>query len=273
MISRYYFGVPKIFHKRRYLVEQVLAFIHEFTHINVATMANILPIIRKLALAVALLFSLITLSLAAHFTSTTEEVISGYYYFAVLAIATSVLTLVSLPVLLIVDMIRTGAFTSMVVVEVGWLSILWVLWLATGADAADVSSKIFISGCDYKNRLAILRTPCHEAAAITAFSFLTWLVLLGYVILLLTFSIIGSNKGHRVWTSSVKETDFLAAPAGAQDGGYPTTFAPQMTHQNEYPPAQQSYPQSPAPTGYSSPQPTYGTPQPQGYGGQAYPQV
>jgi hypothetical protein len=247
------------------VVRQILAFI--FNPPTTTAMANFLPIIRILALAVALLFALITLGLAADITRTTEEAISGYYYFAVLAIATSVLTLVSLPVLIVVDLIRTGAFTSMIVVELGWLSILWVLWLATGADTADVSSKIFISGCNYVH--PILETTCRETAAIAAFSFLTWIILFGYVILLFVFSVMAANKGHSVWTSSVKETDFSAPPAGAQDGGYPATFAPQMTHQNQYPPAQQSYPQSPPPTGYPSSQQGYGSPQQD----QGYPQV
>lgn len=66
---------------------------------------------------------------------------------------------------------RTGAFTSMVLVELIWLSknsvlhkiylnsiyctntvawavgILWVLWLSTGADAANSTSISFPDGC------------------------------------------------------------------------------------------------------------------------------
>jgi hypothetical protein len=108
-----------------------------------------------------------------------------------------------------------------------------------------------------------------------------------YVILLLVFAIIGQSKGQRVWTSSVKESNFLAPAAGAQYGGYPQA-APQMADQYQYPPTatppvqhgyqqssvsnvQHPYPHSPAPSGYASPQQGYaGAPQPPP---NTYPQV
>jgi hypothetical protein len=83
-------------------------------------MANFLSIIRIVALCLTLAFAVIVLGLAAHVTNVTEEFFGLYYQFAALAIATAVLTLVSLPVFLIVDAVRTGAITSMVVVELAW---------------------------------------------------------------------------------------------------------------------------------------------------------
>jgi hypothetical protein len=95
---------------------------------------------------------------------------------------------------------------------------------------------------------------CREFAAITAFGFLAWIVrkcllnlfkslfsvpsatVFGYVILLLVFAIIGQSKGQRVWTSSVKESNFLAPAAGAKYGGYPQATAPQMADQHQHPP-------------------------------------
>ena len=44
---------------------------------------------------------------------------------------------------LVIDILRRGAFTSLVIVEIGWLSVLWILWLATGAYAADIIQLVF----------------------------------------------------------------------------------------------------------------------------------
>lgn len=63
-------------------------------------------------------------------------------------------------------MMRKGAFSSMVMVELAWLGkklvskgkwrasdcsigVLWLLWLVTAAMAADKNSEVFISNCDY----------------------------------------------------------------------------------------------------------------------------
>ncbi|KAI0327357.1 hypothetical protein GY45DRAFT_1327713 [Cubamyces sp. BRFM 1775] len=92
-----------------------------------------------------------------------------------------------------VDFLRTGAFTSMVVVELSWLctssfrshlarrhnthvgciAVLWVLWLATGAQTASQTSTAF-ANCDFI--YPILNQVCNETHAIEAFSFLAWIV-------------------------------------------------------------------------------------------------
>jgi hypothetical protein len=191
-----------------------------------------LRIIRLTTMAVVLLFSVITLALSAHLTSTTEKFLF-YYKFAAMALAVSLISLITLPVLIIVDFVRRGAFTSMVIVELVWLGILWVLWLATGSLAA--SANLDCNVIYFSN---VLNTGCGEYQAIQAFSFLTWLVLVAYWILLLVASIIGATRGHPVWTSTVKDNLFFV-PAGGmkQEVPHPTQ-----------PPAQQSpYPaQSPA---------------------------
>jgi hypothetical protein len=86
---------------------------------------------------------------------------------------------------------------------------------------------------------------------------------------LLVCAIIGSSRGHKVWTSSVKETDFLA-PSGAQTGGFHPGPGPVM-QQGQYPqaghvvaPAYASAPPS-SYAGYPSttPSPQHTSPYPQ----------
>jgi len=152
----------------------------------------LMPTLRTGAFSAVTLFSFIVLALSAHFTS--RRVFT--YDFAALGIATAVLSLLSLPVMLLIDNIRKGALTSMILVEIAWLGLLWVLWVAT-AGTSSQWGMIFGS----------------EVSAIQAFSHLAWLVLFGYLGTLITFSIIAANRGYnRVWYQSVKETEFNAPP-------------------------------------------------------------
>lgn len=81
----------------------------------------------------------------------------------------------------------------MVLVELVWTFILWVLWLAAAALAAQEQQFIFgdSSTCDFANSrflsiqarivlnvdlfIADLATGCNEISAIEAFGFLAWL--------------------------------------------------------------------------------------------------
>jgi hypothetical protein len=53
-------------------------------------------------------------------------------------------------------------------------AILWVLWLATGADSAQAGQLTFISGCGYID--SVVEGACRQTAAIQAFSFLNWII-------------------------------------------------------------------------------------------------
>ncbi|EGO05253.1 hypothetical protein SERLA73DRAFT_174315 [Serpula lacrymans var. lacrymans S7.3] len=171
------------------------------------------PLFRTIVFAISLVFSLIVLGIAAHITSVTLEYFGGYLIFGALAIATAVLTIVTIPVLFIMDVLRRGAFTSMIVVELVWLFVLWVLWLATGADAASATSLTFPFGCNYFNPLE--NQICHEFAAVEAFAFLNFILMFVYTVVILVFSIVAGSRGNSVWTSSVKEANFHAPTNGA----------------------------------------------------------
>jgi hypothetical protein len=228
----------------------------------------VLAILRIVALVSTFVFSVVVLGLTAHFTSTTNTYIAVTYNFAALALASASISIVSIPVMLIVDFVRTGAFTSMVVVELVWLSVIWVLWLSTAADTASFFSVFFNSSCGYIDQ--IVNTACHEVQALEAFAFLTWLILLAYTITLLVYAIIGSSRGHKTWTSTVKQGNFLA-PAGQTGGVQQPQYQqgqPAMPPMHQYPPPNPSPQSYPAPgAGYPAPgqgYPAPGTP-PQGY--------
>lgn len=127
--------------------------------------------------------AVIVLALCAHVTNTTVTLFQAYFVFAALGIATSLLAFLSLPVMyvsvfpspmsnylnirtfrLIVDNIRKGAVTSMIVVEISWLGerhrlihklgadkflrgLLWVLFLSTAATASQAATFTFGNSC------------------------------------------------------------------------------------------------------------------------------
>ncbi|KAI0046965.1 hypothetical protein FA95DRAFT_1291395 [Auriscalpium vulgare] len=186
-----------------------------------------LSLARLITFGTSLLFSIIVLGIAADVISTEEKYLDEYSNFAALAVATAVLTLATVGPMLIIDILRRGAFSSWIVVELGWLSILWVLWLATGADAANTDGNTFIgSSCNFEN--SIVSRVCNEFKAIEAFSFLTWIILMAYTVLLLVLAIRGQNAGHSVWKSSVRDGAFLE-PAVHKDVDLSQSAYPQQT--------------------------------------------
>ncbi|THU78715.1 hypothetical protein K435DRAFT_845706 [Dendrothele bispora CBS 962.96] len=172
-----------------------------------------LSILRLVILVTTVVFALIVLGIDAHILAhfiaqlTAEDVHVPIK--PGLAIATAVLTLVTLPVMLILDAIRKGkAFTSKVIVELIWLGILWVLWVATAAHSVQAFNEIFgPEGCDNENISGDneIMTFCREIQATAAFGFLNWIALFFYTVILLVFAIRASGRGSPVWFSGVAE--------------------------------------------------------------------
>jgi len=131
--------------------------------------------------------------------------------FAELSLATSLLSMLSVAIMLVVDLLRQGSIFSYIVVEIVWLSILWVLWLSSGSYAAYTDGQVMAafpgeSNCDF----GIFADPrdtqgCHEIKAIMAFSFLTWILLMSYTIMLLVLAIRAQERGNSAWTSGVRD--------------------------------------------------------------------
>jgi len=214
-------------------------------------------------------FSLIVVVLGGLITNFTVTFYNAFFSFAALGLATGLLTLLTLPTMLALSILRKGVFTSMIAVEIGWISVLWILWLAVGGDSTSASSIVFVlGGCSrYTLFGSKVVAVCNEFHAITAFGFLSWLFLMFYNVFLVTLTVRQHLRGNTcVWTKDVIETDFSAV--------YENKLSP--TYPNQYPPAgspivqqttgsytQQAagpnqvvnpYPQPQAPSLYSQPQ-------------------
>jgi hypothetical protein len=207
---------------------------------------EILALARTIVLGAVSVFAVIVFPLAAHIIHLTTSVGRGgfYYDFAALGLAVAILTLLTFPAMLFISFNRKGALTSYIGVEVGWLSLMWILWLATGASVADVP---FIN--------SVRGGAASEAQTIEAFGFLAWILLMAYSVTLLIFAVIAHGKGHsEVWTSGVREFDFAASgPAGTGSYEQKDQYPPQGVPTQAYNTQPLVVPQQPQFSGHTQP--------------------
>jgi len=200
--------------------------------------SNLLTYIRFGTFATTLLFSLIVLCISADLVSLTNA--QSIYGFSGLGLAIALITLITVGPMFLVDMYRQGSLFSYVIVEIGWLSVLWVLWLSTGGYAASSDNTIFNqfngASCNFGDFAPDgLTRACHETQAVVAFSFLIWILLMGYTVMLLVLAIRAQERGRPAWQTGVREGTLLVTnekTSGAM-GSTPPTL-----HQT-YPPAAQ----------------------------------
>lgn len=156
---------------------------------------NLIPLFRTIAFGSVGLFSLIVLGISAHLVSLRGPA-PDYVNFA---LAVAILTLIFLPLLFILPIKRRGSWPSYLAVELGVLWFLWILWLASAAHTASMTPGLnYCSG-----------GICSELRAMLAFSFLNWLILMFYAVLVFVFAVIAHSRGERgVWRSTVQEHDW-----------------------------------------------------------------
>lgn len=228
-------------------------------------------LLRKAAVAV---FALCALAVNAHYAWTemnTQLSVNGVRAWpqaapdapAALGLAVAVMTLVTVPGMVVVDIFRRGAFTSMIAVELGWLGFLDVLWLASAAYTTSVWPPLG-SLCALNGDIPNLVGACADVQAGMAFGWLNWLSLTGYLVTLLVVSIISSSKGSPVWKSTVKTANWATGKGYAVP---PMQLQMQATPAYGARPARYDQPYTPstyAAAPYDPPRPTE-----HGYGGGA----
>jgi len=127
-----------------------------------------------------------------------------------LAIATAVLTLLSVIPVLTIDFFRKGVFTSWTAVELAWLGLIWILWLATGADAASIASlcnnTCFDDGFGDTYCYGYSGSFCGQIRAVAAFGFINFFITLAIWIWTLVIAVRAHNSGdHHIWQSPAYE--------------------------------------------------------------------
>jgi hypothetical protein len=218
-----------------------------------------LPFVRNIILRGSNVLALAVLGLSAYALQVIGSQAALFITYPSLGVATAVLHLASVLPMVIIALLRDGAFTSKLAVEVALLSFLWIMWLATGAQTAAVLGGVFC-----------VDAFCGATQAIAAFSFLLCAMLLGYVIALVCFAVRAGQAGHNIWMTDVKQVRWLEGTANFEKpnlssphpnvatyppGGHPGNMASPVTPQPQY------YPPGANPGVMGSPV----TPQPQYY--------
>lgn len=170
---------------------------------------------RLIALAATTFFSLIVLAVSAAYLAKTKSLGFEADTFNLFDVAVSVITLVTIPIMMLVDRMRRGAFTSKIVIELAWFGILAVLWLAAASFTSNQISGL-VTLCKF-DRDSTLRALCKESQTAAAFGWLAWLCLTGYTVTLLVTSVISHNHGSTVWHSTVRDAKFEGDHAVAQN--------------------------------------------------------
>ncbi|KAF8271722.1 hypothetical protein EI94DRAFT_1796838 [Lactarius quietus] len=206
-----------------------------------------LPTLRLVTFATVAFFAFIVMAISADLVALIGSV-PGFSGFSGFALATSIITLATVIPMFLLDMFRQGAIFSYILVEIVWLSVLWVFWLSSGSYSA--STDLFTAvDCNFGFFGDFgdggLTQVCQETKAITAFAFLTWIILLVYTGVLLFLGIRAQGRGHKVWTASVREEAIFYPEA--KSGGSPGQMHTMPTS------APQTYPPVPAPASLPSP--------------------
>jgi len=224
-----------------------------------ADLNKVFGLIRVVVLVLVSVFAALVLIMGALVTSFTVSDLGGYFIYAAFAIAIASLTLLTVPVMIALSIARKGAFPSMIVVELSYTALLWILWLAVGGTIGNIPWINYCSSVGYY--YLGYESACMETQAMAAFAFLNWIMLMVLNIFLLSLAITQANRGNSaIWTSCVTDVDYSAPAVSSgkiEQMGYgspttvpiapgtPVTQYPQPipTPQPAYPPQQVYNPQ------------------------------
>jgi len=213
-----------------------------------ADLNRVFGVIRVVVLGLVSLFSALVLIMGALVTNFTTTLLRGYFVYAAFAIAIASLTMLTVPVMIALSINRKGAFPSMIVVELSYVALLWILWLAVGGTIANIPWINYCSSLGYS--YSGYESTCMETQAMAAFAFLNWIMLMALNIFLLSLAIIQANRGNSaIWTSCVTDVDY-SAPAVSPgtiesklDYGTPTSVhVTPAGYPQSVPSLQQAYP-------------------------------
>ncbi|KIJ69691.1 hypothetical protein HYDPIDRAFT_77279 [Hydnomerulius pinastri MD-312] len=221
----------------------------------------IIPLLRTIVFSFATLSSLVVLGICAHL----EYLVSGYddvfLTFAAFGIAAASVTIVTLPLFLFLGRIRRGIFTSMIIFEIVWFFILWVLWVGTAGDTVAGRAFYFPEGCIYSD-YATTNSICYEFTVVEAFAFLNFFCVFIYYDILLLYAIINAIRGKGIWTASVQEAVVITSGTGNPNTGIPMNQTPYNVVPGGQFPNYAGFPQNAPPQAYpqQSPYPQQGPP-------------
>ncbi|CAK5276099.1 unnamed protein product [Mycena citricolor] len=194
------------------------------SHFSRSCVMTVASVVRLIALSLVSVFALCTLGLAAAVLSLSKTYMSGYYPYAALAIAAAVISILTIPAMIALDLIHPGGLTSQIKFELPWLSVLAALWLATASYATKAVIEDFPGFCDEIRDSANRLVACQESAILLAFAHLNYFILFGYLIFILSLCLVAVSRQHAgVWRSSVAQAPFFTRKGAAQSSAHEET--------------------------------------------------
>ncbi|KAH8103391.1 hypothetical protein BXZ70DRAFT_925432 [Cristinia sonorae] len=177
-------------------------------------------LVREGVMAALITFSVVVVATNAHYIFITLNdtlFVDGFAAwpqdspdtFSLFNVAVAGLTILTVPAMLLIERLRRGAFTSMIIFELGWLGTLLILWIASASNTVN-SVRFLLALCSLSlnKRVSVLQSACRDVRASEAFGHLAWVSLFGYVSALFFLSYKASQQGKPVWRSAVSETEF-----------------------------------------------------------------
>ncbi|KAF8514886.1 hypothetical protein BU17DRAFT_94152 [Hysterangium stoloniferum] len=129
-------------------------------------------------------------------------------------VAIAALTLLTVGPITFLNFVRKRSMASMVLLEIGWVSILMILWAVVGGQAS--STAIFTDGCS--NVDDDLQSTCVQFVATQSFSWLQFAVLLLWLAVVMVVAAMAHNRGHtRVWMYPFQDATILCRPSIPRD--------------------------------------------------------
>ncbi|KAM5537441.1 hypothetical protein V8D89_008960, partial [Ganoderma adspersum] len=119
-------------------------------------------------------------------------------FYAHLAVAGGVSTILSLPMFLLYDMAQERSYCATVLLELIWMLGLIILWVVAGVKTTGVTSGTF-KDCSALS-VAALQGLCGDAQTLVLFSFLTAGILGAYSLALAGVAVSNASSGKSIWT-------------------------------------------------------------------------
>ncbi|KAI0369285.1 hypothetical protein BV20DRAFT_946548 [Pilatotrama ljubarskyi] len=172
---------------------------------------NVLWLYRVFTFVLACILSLVVIALCVHTSSNLEDILPAFGYdegdfpYATLGIAVGAITTSWVLSRIGLDFFFERLFTSFIIVEIAWTSILWVLWIAVGGTTFSEGSTIFKGKpcSEFDIVLPKAKDVCDDIHPIGSVAFVIYALLFVYTgaLLVVAFTSSGSTPP---WTTSLR---------------------------------------------------------------------
>ncbi|KAI0369287.1 hypothetical protein BV20DRAFT_980234 [Pilatotrama ljubarskyi] len=169
---------------------------------------NLLWIYRVFTLVLACIVSLVAIALCAHTSTNLDKILaafdlSGSFPYTSLGIAVGSITIISNALLIFLDFFFDNVFTSFLIFEISWSSILWILWISVGATTLSEGKTIFKGqSCSVFDLVPSAQNICEDIHPIAIVGFVNAALLFVYTAVLLFAAF--TSSGSSPWTTSLK---------------------------------------------------------------------